>query len=191
MSYPYTLGAIKGFPHNLQRKSETPCERKPPPSPSCSSVRRSERRRGRADTAQRESPLVESLSITRRSRPGPADRGSPGLCRPPLARGATPRSPAHLAGLNSTQRGGPSDLWHSSAFQKGWRFCVDFAGSLQHLREVKALPFSSPRYAWIRGNCITWYFSLRQQKLYLGHNKYRNINCLPRRVKHLNHFNIL
>lgn len=44
MSHPYTSGAIKGFPRHLQRKSETPCERTPPPSPFCSSAPRSEPR---------------------------------------------------------------------------------------------------------------------------------------------------
>lgn len=42
MSYPYTPGGVKGFPRNLQRKSETPCERKPPPASFRSSVPRSE-----------------------------------------------------------------------------------------------------------------------------------------------------
>lgn len=113
--------------------------------------------RGAADAAQRESPLVESTSITHPSPllgAGPAP-GKPWLPRAPLIPGShrgpvltsapfprsPARSPADLTGLN-TQRGQPSNSWHRSALQKREKCCVDFAGSLQHLGEVTALPFS-------------------------------------------------
>lgn len=163
MSYPYTSGAIKGFPRNLQRKSETRCEREPPPSPSCCSVPRSERRGGWHGTARKPSRgkhqhLPPEPFPWSRPSPGPSPgsrRWSPAPpaapfpravgCHPPLSQGEIPRSPASLTALNA-QRGEMGDLRHRSALQKAWKFCADFAGSLQHLREVKALPFSSPRY---------------------------------------------
>lgn len=173
MSYPHTSGVIKGFPHNLQRKSGTPCERKPPPSPFCSSAWRSERRGCRRPEGSAEEPLTPHsekalswktpASPTRalpsepaqpRPQPGkpwlpraplvPGSHRGPVLTSAPFPRSPT-RSPADLTGLN-TQRGQPSNSWHRSALQKQEKCCVDFAGSLQHLGEVTALPFSSPRY---------------------------------------------
>lgn len=107
MSHPYTSGVIKGFPRHLQRKSETPCERTPPPSPFCSSVPKSEPR-GWQGTARK-----PSRGKHQHQPPEPSPRkhiwAPCRWCRLPagcgltasLPQGAAPRSPANLTAPNS------------------------------------------------------------------------------------------
>lgn len=95
MCYPYTSGVIKGFPHNLQRKSGTPCERKPPPSPFCSSAWRRERRGCRRPAGSAEEPLTPHSTEKALSWKTPASPTRALPCQPaqPRPRPQLPRAP--------------------------------------------------------------------------------------------------